>query len=114
MKMRYLHVVLIVLQAVNALLYAGEESGATGTLNATFQQPIDHGNPALGNFSQFYFYNTTYWKGEGSPIILYTTGESPQRSIQIRYLTDDMTTGLLAKRIGAAIVVVEHRYFGAA
>lgn len=33
--------------------------------NATFKQLIDHNNPRLGTFEQFYFYDTTYWKGPG-------------------------------------------------
>lgn len=33
--------------------------------NATFKQLIDHSNPGLGTFEQFYFYDTTYWKGPG-------------------------------------------------
>lgn len=35
---------------------------------ATFEQPIDHSNPSLGTFKQRYWYNTTYWKGPGSPV----------------------------------------------
>lgn len=33
--------------------------------NATFKQLIDHKNPGLGTFEQFYYYDTTYWKGPG-------------------------------------------------
>jgi hypothetical protein len=33
--------------------------------NATFKQLIDHNNPSLGTFEQFYFYDTTHWKGPG-------------------------------------------------
>jgi hypothetical protein len=36
-----------------------------GMGNATFEQYIDHSNPDLGTFEQFYFYDTTYWKGPG-------------------------------------------------
>lgn len=46
-----------------------------GSQNATFEQLIDHNDPSLGTFSQFYFYDTTYWKGPGSPVILFTPGE---------------------------------------
>jgi hypothetical protein len=35
---------------------------------ATFQQLIDHSNPSLGTFPQRYWWNTTYWKGPGSPV----------------------------------------------
>lgn len=36
-----------------------------GIGNATFTQLIDHQNPSLGTFEQFYYYDTTYWKGPG-------------------------------------------------
>lgn len=35
---------------------------------STFEQFIDHNNHDLGTFSQRYFYNDQYWKGEGSPV----------------------------------------------
>ena len=43
--------------------------------NATFSQLIDHKNPSLGTFEQFYFYDTTYWAGPGSPVVISTPGE---------------------------------------
>lgn len=36
-----------------------------GAGNATFKQIIDHNNPDLGTFEQFYYYDTTFWKGPG-------------------------------------------------
>ena len=38
-------------------------------LNATFEQLIDHDNPSLGTFSQFYYYSTEFYKGPGSPVV---------------------------------------------
>ena len=43
--------------------------------NATFSQLIDHNNPHLGTFEQFYFYDATHWGGPGSPVIMFTPGE---------------------------------------
>lgn len=43
--------------------------------NSTFEQLIDHDNPHLGTFSQFYYYSSQFYKGPGSPIILFTPGE---------------------------------------
>jgi meiotically up-regulated gene 157 (Mug157) protein len=37
--------------------------------NATFEQLIDHENPSLGTFSQFYYYSTEFWNGTGSPVV---------------------------------------------
>jgi hypothetical protein len=36
-----------------------------GVGNATFEQYIDHSNPDLGTFKQFYYYDTTFWQGPG-------------------------------------------------
>lgn len=36
--------------------------------NATFQQLIDHEQPWLGTFSQFYFYSYEHYAGPGSPV----------------------------------------------
>jgi hypothetical protein len=40
--------------------------------NSTFTQPIDHNNPDLGTFEQWYMYDTTYYGGPGSPIVMFT------------------------------------------
>jgi hypothetical protein len=46
------------------------EAAATTTIqNATFLQLIDHENPSLGTFSQFYYYSTEFYKGPGSPVV---------------------------------------------
>lgn len=42
---------------------------AATIMNATFEQLIDHGNPSLGTFSQFYYYSTEFYKGPGSPVV---------------------------------------------
>jgi len=42
-----------------------------GIGNATFTQLIDHQNPGLGTFEQFYYYDTTYWKGPGKCFALH-------------------------------------------
>lgn len=79
--------------------------------NTTFSQLIDHDNPDLGTFEQFYYYDTTYWKGPGSPVILFTPGEVNATGYQ-SYLTTNRTTGVVAEEIGAATIVLEHRYWG--
>lgn len=79
--------------------------------NATFSQLIDHSNPDLGTFEQFYYYDDTYWGGPGSPVILFTPGEINVTGYN-SYLTTNRTTGVLAEKIGAAAIVLEHRYWG--
>ncbi|KAH9983465.1 putative serine peptidase [Xylariaceae sp. FL0662B] len=75
------------------------------------EQYIDHDNPEFGTFNQTYWYNTTFWNGPGSPIILFTPGESAA-SNYISYLSDQALTGLIAREVGGAVVLVEHRYWG--
>ena len=72
---------------------------------------IDHNNTDLGTFSQFYYYSDEYWKGPGSPVILFTPGEENVTGYQ-SYLGTNRSTGLMAEKIGAAVVVLEHRYWG--
>ncbi|KAI1081547.1 endoprotease endo-Pro [Whalleya microplaca] len=76
-----------------------------------FKQYIDHSRPGLGTFKQTFWYNTTFWQGPGSPIILFTPGESAASEF-ISYLGDQALTGLIAKEVGGAVVMVEHRYWG--
>ena len=79
------------------------------TGNATFEQYIDHKNPGLGTFSQLYFWSTEHWGGPGSPVIVFTPG-GVNATGYTSYLTTNRTTGVLAQEIGAAVIVIEHRY----
>jgi hypothetical protein len=79
---------------------------------STFSQFFDHSNPDLGTFEQFYYYNTTFWQGPGSPVILYTPGESNVTVDDTIHFNFSSTTGILAEEIGAAIIILEHRYWG--
>jgi len=60
--------------------------------NTTFSQLIDHGDPDLGTFEQFYYYSTEFWGGPGSPVILVTPGEV-SASGHTSYLSTGQTTG---------------------
>lgn len=87
------------------------DSSQSETGIAYFEQYIDHDNPDFGTFSQTYWYNATFWKGPGSPVILFTPGEIAATGYT-GYLTDATITGLIAKEVGGAVVLVEHRYWG--
>ncbi|KAK2608502.1 hypothetical protein QQS21_002964 [Conoideocrella luteorostrata] len=85
-------------------------AGADGpSREATFQQLIDHKNPGLGTFSQRYWYNAQYYAGPGSPIVLNAPGESDASDF---YTTNATLPGMFGKTNGAAVIVVEHRYWG--
>ncbi|KAJ5191835.1 Peptidase S28 [Penicillium cinerascens] len=79
--------------------------------HATFDQLIDHNNPSLGTFPQHYWWNSEWWGGEGSPVVLFTPGEEAAAQYT-GYLTNRTLTGLYAKEIQGAVIVIEHRYWG--
>ncbi|KAF2149996.1 putative serine peptidase [Myriangium duriaei CBS 260.36] len=78
---------------------------------ASFDQLIDHKNPSLGTFAQRYWYNVDHWGGPGYPVILMTPGEIDATNYT-RYTTNLTLTGMIGQRIGGAVVVLEHRYWG--
>lgn len=71
------------------------------TGNSTFKQLIDHNNPSLGTFDQFYYWSTEFWKGPGSPVIMFTPGEINATGYN-SYLSINRTTGVMAQQLGAA------------
>ncbi|EFQ31491.1 serine carboxypeptidase S28 [Colletotrichum graminicola] len=77
----------------------------------SFEQLIDHNDPELGTFQQRFWWNSTFWKGPGSPIVLFTPGEEDAEEYT-GYLTDRALTGAIAKEIGGAVIMVEHRNWG--
>ncbi|KID93234.1 Peptidase S28, partial [Metarhizium majus ARSEF 297] len=79
------------------------------TQEGTFQQLIDHNNPDLGTFTQHYLYNAEYYAGPGSPIVLNTPGEDVVDGF---YTTNNTLPGLFAQTNNAAVIVLEHRYWG--
>ncbi|SPQ18412.1 1ecd5953-aef9-4d56-9d1e-01720dce280a [Thermothielavioides terrestris] len=82
-----------------------------------FNQPIDHKNASSHIWQQLYCVNPQWWAGPGSPVVLMTPGENPITSAVdsargYTYLDNTTMTGALAQALGAAVVVLEHRYFG--
>ncbi|KAG5976032.1 hypothetical protein E4U55_007511 [Claviceps digitariae] len=75
----------------------------------TFRQLIDHSNPKLGTFSQRYWYNTEWYAGPGAPVVLVTPQEGEGWDGFIKNFTQN---GMFGKTNGAAVVTLEHRYFG--
>lgn len=91
--------------------YATQKVAAASITSATFDQLIDHSNPSLGTFKQRYWYNSDYYGGPNSPIILESPGES---SVNPDYIdpSSNSITGLYASKVNGATVTIEHRYFG--
>jgi hypothetical protein len=88
-------------------------TGKNGTAGwGTFEQLLDHSNPSLGTFAQRYWYGTQYWKGPGSPVIFVNPGEQAGDNFNVSYTTAQRLTGLMAQEMGAAVVIMEHRYWG--
>ncbi|KAK7937999.1 serine-type peptidase [Apiospora aurea] len=96
-----------------SLLQDTELLGINGTNGwGTFDQQLDHSDPSKGTFEQRFWYGTQYWKGPGSPIILTTPGEQAADGFNITYTTKKRLSGLMAEKMGAAVVILEHRYWG--
>ncbi|KAK3694474.1 peptidase S28 [Podospora appendiculata] len=82
-----------------------------------FTQPLDHNNLTLGTWDQQYCVSQEWWAGQGSPVVLMTPGETPitgsvSSGLGYSFLENTTMTGTYAQSLGAATVVVEHRYFG--
>ncbi|KAK8007592.1 hypothetical protein PG989_001582 [Apiospora arundinis] len=96
-----------------SLLQDTNPLGTNGTNGwGTFDQQVDHSDPSKGTFAQRFWYGTQFWKGPGSPIILTTPGEQSADGFNLTYMTEKRLTGLMAKKMGAAVIVLEHRYWG--
>jgi hypothetical protein len=98
---------------INRWMHAAnpQDFSRTSLASATFEQLIDHDNPEIGTFPQFYYYSNEFWGGPGSPVVLFTPGEVNATAYST-YLGINRTSGVIAKEIGAAVVVLEHRYWG--
>ncbi len=75
----------------------------------TFSQQVDHpttGTSTLGTFSQRYWYSTQYASGPDAPVLLYIEGEAEADADDASDLADS------ARKLGASIVMLEHRYYG--
>ncbi|EAQ93053.1 hypothetical protein CHGG_01288 [Chaetomium globosum CBS 148.51] len=91
-------------------------AAGAGSTCEWFPQPIDHKNPDLGTWQQLYCVNPQWW-APGAPVVVMTPGEMPITSainsgFGYSYLSNTTMSGTYAETLGAAAVVVEHRYFG--
>ena len=74
-----------------------------------FTQEIDHPRqpgPSIGTFSQRFWYSTQFAKGSDAPVLFYFCGEAPCDPFYATTMAD------AAMAQNAAVVVLEHRYYG--
>ncbi|RFU34920.1 hypothetical protein B7463_g1407, partial [Scytalidium lignicola] len=81
----------------------------TGT--AFFTQILDHNDPSKGTFQQRYIWTSEYWNGPGSPVVLFTPGETSADGYDF-YLINTTIVGRFAQEIGGAALLLEHRFWG--
>ncbi|CAI5493440.1 unnamed protein product [Closterium sp. Naga37s-1] len=83
-------------------------AGASGRGKLWFEQTLDHFNPADGRtFSQRYHEDLTHFNAAaGGPVMLVICGEAPCNGVPSDYRME------LAAHFGAAVVALEHRFYG--
>lgn len=86
-------------------------SGEPIIVEATFDQLLDHGNPSLGTFKQRYWYNTEFYNGPGSPVVVNAPTEE-NGEYYTGFITNVTVVGAFAQAVGGAAVLLEHRYWG--
>lgn len=57
------------------IITAAGNSTVNVTGSAFFNQLLDHDDPSKGTFQQKFWWNTEFWNGPGSPVVLFTPGE---------------------------------------
>ncbi|KAI3989122.1 hypothetical protein MKX01_033158 [Papaver californicum] len=91
---------------INGLASANSKNYLTQTA-IWFNQTLDHFSPINHvRFQQRYYEFLDYFRAPDGPIFLKICGESSCNGITNDYLS------VLAKKFGAAIVTLEHRYYG--
>ncbi|KAF4449036.1 hypothetical protein F53441_7686 [Fusarium austroafricanum] len=83
-----------------------------GVVSGTFDQLIDHANPSLGTFKQRYWYGLTYANGTNPPVVFISPSDRDAEEATFWLQDDYVIGGMIAKRIGAAMIMLENRYFG--
>ncbi|KAL2072372.1 hypothetical protein VTL71DRAFT_11715 [Oculimacula yallundae] len=94
---------------------ADESAAVAGNTTGSgfFTQLLDHNDPTKGTFQQKFWWNTEFYAGPGSPIFLFTPGETwAQQYADGGWLTNGITPNRYAEEMKGAIVMIELRYYG--
>ncbi|KAJ4010984.1 hypothetical protein NW752_007477 [Fusarium irregulare] len=83
-----------------------------GVQDGVFHQLIDHDNPSLGTFEQRYWYSLNYANGSSPPVVLIAPLDAEAEQVKFWLHDDYVIGGMIAKRIGAVMLMLENRYFG--
>ncbi|KIO28592.1 hypothetical protein M407DRAFT_22176 [Tulasnella calospora MUT 4182] len=77
-----------------------------------FDQLIDHNHPSRGTFKQRYFFSDEFWTRQGAPIVIMNSGEQSADGFDVLLTRPTSLQRALMMSLGAAGVVLEHRYWG--
>ena len=72
----------------------------------TFDQVLDHSAPTTDTFKQRYWFSKGFATSPSSPTILYICGEAECS------IAEGLSVADTARGLGAAVLIVEHRYYG--
>jgi pimeloyl-ACP methyl ester carboxylesterase len=78
----------------------------TRAVPGTFTQTLDHASPTSATFAQRYWMTTEFADGPESPVLYYFCGEQTCGPWALERMGDT------AKTLHAAVVALEHRYYG--
>ncbi|KAG9041014.1 hypothetical protein FS837_012847, partial [Tulasnella sp. UAMH 9824] len=89
-------------------------TGAVAFANTAyyFDQLLDHNNPSRGTFKQRYFFSDEFWTRQGAPIVIMNPGEQSADGFDAELTSPASLQRALMMSLGAAGVVLEHRYWG--
>ncbi|CAL2039664.1 unnamed protein product [Caenorhabditis brenneri] len=87
-----------------------DASMPSGFEEGTFRQRVDHFNNQNANFFQQKFYKNAQWAQPGGPNFLMIGGEGPESSRWV--LNENITYLTWAKKYGATVYLLEHRFYG--
>ena len=92
-----------IVNSVDTIVPNSNPAGYSELYQVTFNQPVDHNNPAAGTFRQKAF---LFYVGSDRPTVLYTCGYTLFDHFRQLPFID------IAYNMNANLVMVEHRYFG--
>ncbi|KAF5560880.1 serine protease [Fusarium phyllophilum] len=91
---------------------ARRDDDTTGVIGGTFDQLIDHDERSRGTFKQRYWYSLNYANGTNPPVVFISPLDAEAEQVKFWLHDDYVIGGMIARRIGAVMLLFEDRYFG--